>query len=488
MRSLLFIFLILFVVRFNLTAQTAISGQLSNYKSDYTLTLGLSNATIQLDSTIQVTSDGKFVINLHGLVQEPSLAMFSLWDNNDNLLSLNLFLAPDYSLTLNADIKEADWNGTKKSVIIDGKGKHLSQLYLREYQPVDTINWNEKDIRTYVDYLNNIDWKITESRIDSLLNENPSDPYNKEWRGIFSLNKKYLNINRFIGVYSDVNDVPFEKAEIYFKDLGFTDFWTELNREGNLKSWSYRNFIDRISSYEKDGLLKFPSKSYEHYKNSSFYNVHIINELFTGKIREYVLGSLISRGIKNARQIESVDSLDTFIPWIESQTVQNKLKLLASQRKSELGDINPGSLIAKDIKLKNTGTNDTLRLKDLKGKLIFLESWASWCGPCRKEIPYLKKLVEHYRDNPNIAFISVAVSDNKEQMVKKRMQLIKEEKMTWMQLEDINDNFFDYFRIRENGIPHNVILDKEGVILDNDSIRPSDPGIIDYIDKLLSQK
>lgn len=486
MRSLFLTLLVLFVVKFNLTAQTNLSGKLSNYKTDYTLIMRLSNSTVKLDSTINVSSDGKFAIDLQDLVHEPSLIQFNLSGNNNILFSLNLFLAPNYSLTLNANIKEGDSDETKNSIVLEGKGKHLSELYLKRYQPIDTTKWIEKDIKTYVDYLNNTDWKYTERRIDSLLNEDPSDPYNQKWRAIFALNKKYLNLNNFIGAYCGSNDVPFEKAEIYLKDLGFSDFWDELNREENLTSWSYKSFIDRISGYESEGLLKFPNNFYQKYKHLQFYNFPIFNELFSGNVRDYVLQSQIRRGVLDTRIAEEVDSLQTFISWITNGAHRDELQKLVARRTAIISEIKPGNKISRVIKLKNTITNDTLTLEDLKGKMVFLESWASWCGPCKEEIPHLKKLVEHYKDNPNIAFISVAAFDDKEKQVKNRLRIIKDQNMNWTQLEDIDNNFTAYFKI--HGIPHNVILDKKGVILDNDSIRPSNPGIIAYIDKLLSQK
>lgn len=486
MRSLFLTLLVLFVVKFNLTAQTNLSGKLSNYKTDYTLIMRLSNSTVKLDSTINVSSDGKFAIDLQDLVHEHSLIQFNLSGNNNILFSLNLFLAPNYSLTLNANIKEGDSDETKNSIVLEGKGKHLSELYLKRYQPIDTTKWIEKDIKTYVDYLNNTDWKYTERRIDSLLNEDSSDPYNQKWRAIFALNKKYLNLNNFIGAYCGSNDVPFEKAEIYLKDLGFSDFWVELNREENLTSWSYKSFIERISGYESEGLLKFPNNFYQKYKHLQFYNFPILNELFSGNVRDYVLQSQIRRGVLDTRIAEEVDSLQTFIPWITNGAYRDELQKLVARRKAIISEIKPGNKISRVIKLKNTITNDTLTLEDLKGKMVFLESWASWCGPCKEEIPHLKKLVEHYKDNPNIAFISVAAFDDKEKQVKNRLKIIKDQNMNWTQLEDIDNNFTAYFKIHD--IPHNVILDKKGVILDNDSIRPSNPGIIAYIDKLLSQK
>lgn len=487
MKNLFITLLAIFVVLFESSAQTKLIGQLSNYKSDHKLTLHLSNATIKLDSTIDVLSDGKFAIDLQDLVHEPSSAIFALEDKERNpLLYLNLFIAPNYSLTLTANIKDGDPGETKKSVVIDGKGKHLSQLYLDPIAKRDTIKWLEKDIKTYVGYLNNITWQNAERRIDSLLKEDPNDSYIKEWESIFQLDKKYSNLHSFIANYCFNNNIPVEKRQVYLKDLGFPDLWNQLNQDENLKSSAYRSFIEQILFLEGEGLIKYPSSVYQKYNAKPFSNILLVKELFNGKVRDYVLEYQIRVGILNTHQVAKVDSLQTFISWITNEAYRNKLQKLVGSRKATISEIKPGNKISKVIKLKNTITNNTLTLEDLKGKMVFLESWASWCGPCKEEIPHLKKLVEHYKDNPNIAFISVAAFDNNEKQIKRRIKIIQDENMNWMQLEDIDNNFTAYFKIQ--GIPHNVILDKKGIIVDNDSIRPSNPGIIDYIDKLLRQK
>ncbi|MFD2902513.1 TlpA family protein disulfide reductase [Sphingobacterium anhuiense] len=487
MKNLFITLLAIFAVLFKSNGQTKLSGQLSNYKSDYKLTLRLSNATVKLDSTIGVSSDGKFAVDLQDVVQEPSFAILSLSDKDkSSLLFLNLYIAPDYSLKLTANIKDGDPDETKKSVVIDGKGKHLSQLYLTPLGKRDTINWLKKDIKTYVDYLNNVAWVNYDKRVDSLLKEDPSDPSIKEWRSIFKLNKEYSKLHDFIANYCYNNTIPSEKSQIYLKDLGFPDLWNQLNQDENLKSSAYRSFVEQIFLLEDEGLIKYPGAVYQKINATPLSRQLLVKELFTGKVRDYVLEYEIRVGILNTHQLAQVDSLQTFIPWITNGAFRDKLQKLVSRRKAIISEIKPGNKISKAIKLKNTITNDTLTLEDLKGKMVFLESWASWCGPCKEEIPHLKKLVEHYKDNPNIAFISVAAFDDKEKQVKNRLKIIKDQNMNWTQLEDIDNNFTAYFKI--HGIPHNVILDKKGVIVDNDSIRPSNPGIIAYIDKLLSQK
>ena len=58
---------------------------------------------------------------------------------------------------------------------------------------------------------------------------------------------------------------------------------------------------------------------------------------------------------------------------------------------------------------------------DYKGKYIYVDVWATWCGPCKKELPHLEALQEAYKDNDKILFTSVSIDKDKsawERMVK----------------------------------------------------------------------
>ena len=62
----------------------------------------------------------------------------------------------------------------------------------------------------------------------------------------------------------------------------------------------------------------------------------------------------------------------------------------------------------------------TLSLKDFNGKYLYIDVWATWCGPCKKEIPFLKELEKKF-EGKNITFLSLSTDQNKtdwENMVK----------------------------------------------------------------------
>ena len=114
----------------------------------------------------------------------------------------------------------------------------------------------------------------------------------------------------------------------------------------------------------------------------------------------------------------------------------------------------------------------TTSLVDLRGKYIYLDIWATWCAPCKKEIPYLKTL-EKYFHGKNIEFVSISV--DKKSAHENWVNMVKNEELTGTQL--FADNSFESKFITEYGItaiPRFILLDPQGNIIDSDAPRPSD--------------
>ena len=95
-----------------------------------------------------------------------------------------------------------------------------------------------------------------------------------------------------------------------------------------------------------------------------------------------------------------------------------------------------------------------------KGKYVMLEFWASWCGPCRGEIPHLKHAYEAYKDK-GFEIVSVSI-DARDKDWKKAL---KEENMDWIQLNDPKESEGPAQQIYNvTGVPYCILLDKEGRI------------------------
>lgn len=109
--------------------------------------------------------------------------------------------------------------------------------------------------------------------------------------------------------------------------------------------------------------------------------------------------------------------------------------------------------------------------ESFKGKVVYIDVWATWCGPCRGEIPSLKKMEEELHGEP-IAFVSISIDDDKKAWEK----MVKEDKLGGYQLfaeGAWKSSITNAYAIR--GIPRFIMVDKEGLIVNANATRPSNP-------------
>ncbi len=101
-----------------------------------------------------------------------------------------------------------------------------------------------------------------------------------------------------------------------------------------------------------------------------------------------------------------------------------------------------------------TVNGDTIRLKELSGKVVFIDFWATWCQPCRYSIPFLVKLYNKYKDE-GLVVIGVNVNEKYAEM----KSFIESQKMTYF-IGYYNNDLHSVYQI--SGIPTFVIFDKKG--------------------------
>ncbi|KAB1063719.1 TlpA family protein disulfide reductase [Salibacter halophilus] len=109
-----------------------------------------------------------------------------------------------------------------------------------------------------------------------------------------------------------------------------------------------------------------------------------------------------------------------------------------------------------------------IALSDLSGKPVYIDVWATWCGPCKEEIPSLKKLERKYRDD--IHFLSISIDDNKIDW----RSYVEDENLQGIQIHNEKawkSKFVEEYKIR--GIPRFIMIDSEGNIIDANAPRPS---------------
>ena len=153
------------------------------------------------------------------------------------------------------------------------------------------------------------------------------------------------------------------------------------------------------------------------------------------------------------------------------QNAQNAQTMNAAETAMKVGNRLP------EFTFSDMKGNDVY-LSDFKGKYIFIDIWATWCGPCKDEIPHLAAL-EKRMHGKNIAFLSISIDKDKSAWEK----MVKEKGMEGKQLHVGDDKQFKETIFGQMvGVPRFILLDKTGKIVNpNLSTRPSNP----EIDKLL---
>ena len=125
----------------------------------------------------------------------------------------------------------------------------------------------------------------------------------------------------------------------------------------------------------------------------------------------------------------------------------------------------------------------TTSLEDLKGKYVYVDVWATWCGPCKREIPFLKEVEKAYHTK-NIEFVSISIDTAKDH--DKWKQMVEEKELGGVQLfadSDWKSQFVQDYAIK--GIPRFLLIDPQGNIVSPDAPRPSSADLKILLDELL---
>ena len=129
---------------------------------------------------------------------------------------------------------------------------------------------------------------------------------------------------------------------------------------------------------------------------------------------------------------------------------------------------------ASEISLPDTkGSN--LSLSSLQGKVVLIDFWASWCGPCRRSEPELKKLYEKYQSK---GFEIYGISVDEDKFAWKTA--IKQDKINWLHVNDDKGVVAGKWNVMY--IPNTYLLDKTGKVV---AVNPSHQQLDELIQKLL---
>lgn len=142
--------------------------------------------------------------------------------------------------------------------------------------------------------------------------------------------------------------------------------------------------------------------------------------------------------------------------------------------------LHPGA-DAPDIEFEDIG-GKVYHLSDFAGKPLYIDLWASWCGPCCEEIPHLAAFVESLGKDPEICCISISIDDERSDWTGK----LEEVGSAWPQFlatEDGQKSISGKYFV--NGIPRFLLITADGKIATVNAPRPSEPDLLNELKSLL---
>jgi thiol-disulfide isomerase/thioredoxin len=198
---------------------------------------------------------------------------------------------------------------------------------------------------------------------------------------------------------------------------------------------------------------------------------------FSGLTREYLIFYLLKLFMdKNPPGF--TDALQEFYTTAKNE---NYTSYLSTYQLSAIKNNTRSAISLLNDKGKTVAWKDII--SSFRGNLIYVDVWASWCAPCREEMPFSKKLVALFRGKP-ITFLYVSKDENNVAWLKAATS----EGLTtysFLLLQPKTTFFNTLYKIET--IPRYLLFDKQGKMIDRDAPRPSDPLVITLINKHLNK-
>lgn len=211
--------------------------------------------------------------------------------------------------------------------------------------------------------------------------------------------------------------------------------------------------------------------------------IKAIDEVLTNQANKNNLYSMVTSMLLFYNP--SDEALETFFEQVKPQfdnapAVEAQLRQQIADSKKVVSDGDP--LPSDPIVISPDGTKHNLASL-FDGKIVYIDLWATWCGPCCREIPFLEKVVEQYKDNDNVKFISISCDQDKEAWLKK----LEKDNPSWPQYifdEKTGNQFMK--AMHANGIPRFFLIGRDGKFILVNATRPSDPKMVEELNAALN--
>ncbi len=449
MKKILVLLVIPLLFSCNTDLQTGafLSGTVENLESGFFEFGGSGGAK----DSILINENGSFEIDLSGLTEPYAYYLLS---GNE---FFRMYVAPGMKL----DIK-FDQNNFLESLMFKGKGADINNYLanksrvfgdqmdyeLFKLDPEEFRNWADEDLAARQDFLGKSEKK------------DDNDPYwtMEEGEVLFTWANNLGSYPSTHPYYAEIENFEVEDSFYSYKNK------LNVNDAKYVESTAFNQYV---SQYIRDDVAirtKELSDADPEYRAPKIFSLKIAQELITNK---EVFNGYIFRSVKG------------YISYYDLELIPQEIDFFLKNCDNEkyIADFNKEYEVWKKLAKGNQGFDfvgkdlkgNDVKFSDFKGKYVYIDVWATWCGPCKYEIPFLKKLENDYH-NRNVIFLSYSIDDDKEAW----LNFVPENELGGVQI--IGENAWEsamtkYYKV--NGVPTFMFFDPSGKIISVNMTRPS---------------
>ena len=289
--------------------------------------------------------------------------------------------------------------------------------------------------------------------------------------GLFRI--RFENNGAALFFINDINDIKFNADLSDLSLKGFTcntpanqvlkNFMLQLEKSGGMIDETTK-ILDSLKQNDNDSLVAIETKKMENlqadFKN---YISKFIDTCSSPVVTMFSIGYI--RNFDPATFNKSINNLTKRFPEHKqiASVVDQYNKMIAEMNKPKASAPGTGAnigSIAPEITM-NDVDGKSFSLSQLRGKYVLVDFWASWCGPCRGENPYVVAAYQKFK-NKNFTVLGVSLDEDKTAWLK----AIKDDKLEWKQISDLKGWSTAAVALYGfDGIPFNVLLDPTGKII-----------------------
>jgi thiol-disulfide isomerase/thioredoxin len=428
-----------------------LSGKIDNAKGK-----SLSVTRGDFEQTINLNDDGTFADTLH---IEPGF--YALSHGRE---STTAFLKPGYNVSVSINTPQFD-----ESIKYMGVGSENNNYLAKKFLNNEASQGND-------DTFYALGEKEFKQKVEDLYNNNLTALNNLKDKDFVALEKKdllfqkYQLLNRYETYHAHYAKIDGFKASDDFlpeglKSMDFTNA-ANYNMYASYRSLAMNHVMDDIFNKIGDDYQSTSPEDFSILKN-------IKNPEFKNDIIRQNGVFLVSPGNPN---------MESLYNFFMSNITDNKLKAALTEKFNKNKDLVMGKPSPQFNDYENH-KGGTVSLSDLKGKYVYVDVWATWCGPCKREIPSLKKVEKEFHGK-NIQFVSTSIDVAKDH--EKWVNMVNEKSLGGLQLfadNDWNSKFVQDYAIQ--GIPRFILIDPKGNIVSADAPRPSNPKLETLLNDVL---